>query len=317
MWLTARAGATECDTGKDFRIVTDDASGDSMLILGAGYSGQALAARLLPDGWQVSGTSRTPAGVAALANRGIAGIAFDAATTGWRLPTRATALLCSLPPDDAGDPVARALLAGTAALPGPLRWIGYLSTTGVYGDSGGDWVDEETQPAPANARGRRRLLAERQWLELGARAGIPAQIFRLPGIYGPGRSALDDVRAGKARRIDKPGHAFSRVHVDDIAGALVASLASPQAGAVYNVADDRPAPSADVVAYACELLGREPPPLVPYAEIEPTLSPMSREFYASNRRVRNDRIKRALGLRLLHPDYRSGLKAILAAERAN
>ena len=293
-----------------------DMETNTMLILGAGYSGKAVARRLLARGWTVRGTSRSEAGVERLRRAGIVG---DIAGEG-RLPadllTGATALLASIPPNDDGDPMAQSVAEHLGNGRGTLRWIGYLSTTGVYGDTGGAWVDESAAANPSNARGRRRLLAEAQWLELGRRAGIAVQIFRLPGIYGPGRSALDDVRAGKARRIDKPGQAFSRIHVEDIAATVEAALARPRAGAIYNVADDLPAPSADVVAYACELLGTQPPPLIPFADIEPTLSPMSREFYADNRRLKNDRIKRELGVKLAYPDYRAGLRAILAGEKA-
>ncbi|MGE0153154.1 MAG: SDR family oxidoreductase [Reyranellaceae bacterium] len=285
----------------------------TLLILGAGYAGQALARLLAGKAWRIKGTSRSAPGAAALAAAGIEGIAATADTFDPVLLEQADALLVSVPPDEQGDPFARSLAA--AKKPGRLRWIGYLSTTGVYGDTGGAWVDETAPPNPSNARGRRRLLAEAQWFDFGTRHGLAAQAFRLPGIYGPGRSALDEVRAGRARRIDKPGQVFSRIHVADIAATLAASLDRPAPGTIYNVADDLPAPSSDVVAFACELLGVPPPPLIPYAEIEATLSPMGREFYADTRRVGNERIKRELGIALAYPTYREGLRGILETER--
>ena len=193
-----------------------------------------------------------------------------------------------------------------------LEWIGYLSTTGVYGDTGGAWVDETATPAPTGARGRRRLAAENAWLAFGERHGLAVHVFRLAGIYGPGRNALATVRRGAAKRIDKPGHVFSRIHVADIAQVLAASIAKPNPGAIYNVCDDEPAPAADVVAHACALLGVAPPPLTPLDEAD--LSPMARSFYADNRRVSNARIKNELGVALRFPDYRAGLASLLAEE---
>jgi nucleoside-diphosphate-sugar epimerase len=192
------------------------------------------------------------------------------------------------------------------------RWLGYLSTTGVYGGHGGDWVDETTTPAPAQARSIERLATERAWQALGVRTGATVDIFRLPGIYGPGRSALDQVRAGTARRIDKPGQYFSRVHVADIAAAVLAAMSrpSPGAGTIYNVADDLPASSAEVTAFACELLGLPIPSLLSWDQAAPAMSAMARSFYSENRRVRNDRLKRELGITLRYPTYREGLLAI-------
>jgi len=198
-----------------------------------------------------------------------------------------------------------------AALPG-LRWLGYLSTTGVYGDRGGGWVDETARLLPTGERGRRRVGAEQGWLGLWHDSGAPVHIFRLAGIYGPGRSAFDAMRAGTAKRIDKPGQVFSRIHVEDLATVLVASIAQPRLGAVYNVCDDDPAPSQAVVAHAARLLGVPPPPLVPFEAAG--LSPMARSFYDDNKRVSNRLIKTELGMRLRYPDFRAGLAAILADE---
>ena len=195
---------------------------------------------------------------------------------------------------------------------GSARWLGYLSTTGVYGDHGGGWVDEETPPKPGQPRSLSRLAAERAWQAIGLEAGAAVDIFRLPGIYGPGRSAIDQVRAGTARRIDKPGQVFSRIHVEDIAGTVLMAITQAHAGAIYNVADDLPASTSDVVAFACELLGKPVPPVIPWEQAEPTMSAMARSFYARTRRVRNDRIKNELGVVLRYPTYREGLRAIAA-----
>lgn len=286
-----------------------------LFVFGYGYSAAVLATRLRAEGWHIAGTTRQPEKRDALAAAGIEAFLFDrdrplddpaAALDGT------THLLLSVPPDGRGDPV----LAHHAQHLADLRtldWGGYLSTTGVYGDTKGEWVGEAAWLRPSGDRARRRVEAERGWLGLYRQYGVPLHLFRLPGIYGPGRSAIDSLRDGSARRIDKPGQVFSRVHVADIAGALMASMARPNLGAIYNVADDLPCPSHEVVAYAAGLLGVEPPPLVPFEQAD--LSPMAASFYADNRRVKNDRIKRELGYTLLHPDYRSGLDAQLAAER--
>jgi nucleoside-diphosphate-sugar epimerase len=285
-----------------------------LFCFGLGYTALALARCLAAEGWRIAGTTRAPDRRARLAAEGLDVHLFDrdrpledaaAALAG------ASHVLTSIPPDEAGDPVLAHHLADLRRCPA-LKWVGYLGTTGVYGDRGGAWVDEADAVAPTMARTRRRVAAERHWLA----SGLPVHVFRLAGIYGPGpgRNALDAVRAGTARRIVKPGQVFGRVHVDDIAQVLRASIARPDPGAIYNVADDAPAPPQDVVAFACALLGRAPPPEVPYEQAE--LSPMARSFYADNRRVCNARIKRELGVRLRYPTYREGLHAILADEMA-
>ena len=287
-----------------------------LFCFGYGFSAQALGALLGPAGWSLAGTCRSEEGCRALADAGVDALPFareaPLADAG-RLLAGTTHVLLSIPPDADGDPALDRHGADIAALPG-LAWIGYLSTTGVYGDTGGAWVDESATPAPSGERGRRRVKAERSWRALGAEHGIPVQVFRLAGIYGPGRNALASVRRGAAKRIDRPGHAFSRIHVADIAQALAASIARPRAGAIYNVCDDEPAPAADVVAHACALLGVAPPPLTPLEEAG--LSPMARSFYADNRRVSNALIKEELGVALRYPDYRAGLAALLAEEQA-
>ena len=284
-------------------------TGGTLFCFGLGYSARRLAKNLIAEGWSVAGTCGDPQQQEQLAIEGYDVSLFDRGTP---LPDeydpldRATHILSSVPPDD-GDPVVD-LVGKRIATCNGLVWVGYLSTTGVYGDTGGAWVDEDTPLRPTGERSRRRANAERAWLDLGANDHVPVHVFRLAGIYGPARSAIDTVRAGRARRIDKPGHLFSRIHVEDLAAVLMASMHTPRPGAIYNVCDDAPAPQEQVVAYACELLGVEPPPLVPFEEAE--LSDMARSFYADNRRVRNDLVKSAHGLRLRYPTYREGLSAI-------
>ena len=256
-----------------------------LFCFGLGYTAQALARGLEAEGWTVVGTQR--------------GRPLDPA-----LLAGATHILSSVPPDGEGDPVLAEHAAKLANLR-RVRWVGYLSTTGVYGDHGGGWVNETTPENPVGERGRRRVEAERGWRALP----LPVHVFRLTGIYGPGRSQLDALRTGAAKRIDKPGQMFSRIHVDDIVSALRLSMASPRPGAIYNLADDEAAPPQDVVAYAAELLGVPPPPSIPFAQAQ--LSPMAASFYAENKRVSNALIKRELGWRPKYPTYREGLRALL------
>ncbi|MFB3134564.1 MAG: SDR family oxidoreductase [Rhodospirillales bacterium] len=287
-----------------------------LFCFGLGYTARVLAAALMGEGWTVAGTCRDEATRADLAADGIDAFLFDRDRplddAGTALGG-ATHLLSSVPPDAEGDPVLARHAGAIAAMDG-LAWAGYLSSTGVYGDTGGAPVDETAAVNPTSERGRRRAEAEEGWLDLRRAAGVPVHVFRLSGIYGPGRSALDTVRAGQARRIDKPGHLFARIHVDDIAAVLRASMARPGPGAVYNVCDDEPAPAADVVAFACELLGVDAPPLVPFHQAAGEMSPMALSFWRDNRRVDNSRIKGELGVRMKFPDYRAGLRAVLAAE---
>ena len=277
---------------------------------GLGYSAGILAGRLKHAGWSISGTATTESGAARLTTQGYRGLVFDGRCAVHAISdalNEATHVLLSIPPSAAGDPAF--LQFGDAMAQSPsLKWIGYLSTVGVYGDANGGWVDEETPARPASERGQRRLEAETQWLSLGQRSGKCVMIFRLPGIYGPGRSPIDDLRAGTARRIVKPGQVFNRIHVADIASALEAGIARPGAGRVYNVTDDEPAPPQDVVAYAADLLGLAPPPDLDFATA--ALSPMARSFYSESKRVKNARLKNELGVQLAFPTYREGLKAL-------
>jgi nucleoside-diphosphate-sugar epimerase len=286
----------------------------TLLCLGLGYTAEALARRLEAQGFAIVGTSRSAEGAAAIAARGWKGLAFAGAGPSGEVAAaipEASHILVSVPPDADGDPVLRSHAADIAAAAG-LAWIGYLSTIGVYGDHAGGWVDETTPPAPGNARSRYRLAAEAAWLELGRSSGRRVEVFRLPGIYGPGRSAIDSLRAGTARRIAKPGQVFNRMHVADIAAVLEAAFGRPHVHAIYNLADDEPAPPEDVITYAAELLGLAPPPIVPFAEAH--LSPMAQSFYAETKRVSNARMKAALGIRLRYPTYREGLAAIIRGE---
>jgi nucleoside-diphosphate-sugar epimerase len=275
-----------------------------LVCLGLGYTALALARRLRPEGWTVGGTCREEDKAATLRAGGIEAVVDP--EDAHRLIATATHLLASIPPDAAGDPALALWGPAIARHPG-LAWAAYLSTTGVYGDRDGDWVDETQPLAPTGERGQRRVEAEAAWAAL--LPGVPVHLFRLAGIYGPGRSALDTVRAGRAQRVVKPGQVFSRVHVDDIAQVLAASIDRPRPGAIYNVCDDNPAPPDEVIAYACNLLGVEPPPEVPFDQAE--LSEMARSFYADNKRVANQLIKVELGVELTYPDYRVGLGALL------
>jgi len=254
-----------------------------LFVFGLGYASSAIAARL--PGARIAAT-------------GSAGdVAFDDASRVRFEIAQATHILSSVPPGEA-DPV---LAAYGDALAATGAWFGYLSSTGVYGDTGGAWVDEGA-PTGAGRRGA-RAVADAAWLALGAR------VFRLPGIYGPGRSPLERIRNGEARRIGVPGQVFSRVHVDDIASGVIAALDAPPGA--YNLADDEPAPQSDVVAFGCRLLGLPVPPLVPLEEAN--LSPAARAFYSENRRVANGKAQRVLGWRPRYPDYRLGLRALSAS----
>ncbi|OYX31297.1 MAG: NAD(P)-dependent oxidoreductase [Caulobacterales bacterium 32-69-10] len=252
-----------------------------LFIFGYGFTGHALERRLAPKGWDVVGTTRS-------APRDYDG---------------ADAVLIAAPPTAEGCPGLAALAPALAA--NPPAWLGYLSTTGVYGDRGGGWVFETSDLLAHSVEGARRAAAERGWL------GHGAAVFRLPGIYGPGRSAFDRLRDGTAKRLVKPGHVFSRIHVDDLAAGLEASIARPRAGGLYNLTDDEPAPAHAVTTYAARLLGIEPPPETAFDET--TLSPMARRFWAESKRVSNARAKAELGWRPAYPSYREGLAAVLAA----
>ena len=285
-----------------------------LFCFGLGYSASRLAARLAARGWAISGTSRSIEQAAVGHALGYAMHIFDGtARTEAACLDDVSHILISVPPGRdpglAGDPVLAQFAETFADLP-TLSWLGYLSTTGVFGNTNGAWVDEDAPLNPNVARSVRRAAAEAAWQDLAVTYSLPLHIFRLAGIYGPGRNVLVQAATGQARRIIKPGHQFSRIHVDDIVAVLEASMAKPNAGAIYNVCDDEPAAPAEVTTFACSLLGIDPPDEVSFEEAAKTMSLMGRTFWEDNRRVRNNRIKNELGVRLTYPTYREGLRAI-------
>ncbi len=274
-----------------------------MLFLGFGFSASTLAQRLDKNEWRITGTSRSAEGAAGITALGHEGVVFDDLK---QIPQSVTHIVSSVPPDADGDPV---LSHFATQLTGRFTWVAYLSTTGVYGDHGGAWIDEATPLTPNTERGQRRCDAEQAWLRLYETQDLPLHIFRLAGIYGPGRNALLSVRDGTAKRVIRQGQVFSRIHVEDIAGILLASIAKPSPGRAYNVADDFPCPPQDVIAHAATLLGKPIPPDIAFAEA--VLSPMARSFYADSKRVSNARVKTELGYDFRYPSYREGLAALL------
>ncbi len=300
-----------------------------LFCFGYSYTAKALERRLRNDpagaDWKIVATIRDEDEADALRAGGVEAHLFGSAASRVALE-KASHILISVPPAKDGDPVLAAYGEALAGL--SPTWLGYLSTTGPYGDCGGAWIDETAPTNPSGDRGRRRLDAERAWALLCQTNHLPLHIFRLPGLYGPGRSALDRVRGGTARRIVKQDQVFSRIHIDDLATILQASMDNPNLGpgpgtkvvykgalykgVIYNVADDLPAPPQDVTAFAAELLGLAPPPEIPFEEAD--LSPMAQSFYADSKRISNRLIKSRLGISLQYPTYREGLKAILDAE---
>ncbi|GGF75870.1 NAD(P)-dependent oxidoreductase [Azorhizobium oxalatiphilum] len=288
----------------------------TLLAVGLGYCTRHLLATH-PDLFdRVIGTARTPEGVAALEALGVEGVLFDglAASPALRAAVaEAHVLVLSAPPGEAGDPLLAVAEADIAASHN-LQQILYLTTLGVYGDHDGGWVDETTPPRAGSARLERRLKAEAGLLALGVRKGIPVASLRLAGIYGPGRNAFLNLKAGEARRIDKPGQVFNRIHVADIATSMAAVIGQGFSG-LLNVTDDRPAPPGDPIAFAAGLMGVEPPPLLPFAEVAQTMSPMALSFWAGNKRVRNTRLKEELGVTLAYPTFEDGLGALYGEMR--
>lgn len=281
----------------------------TLLIAGLGYSARAVARAALAAGWAVIAGRRE-------STAPLPGIEFHPFADLAGAIGKASHLLVSVPPGEAGDPLlaVAAEAIGRAAAAGTLRWIGYLSTTGVYGDRAGAWVDEASPPAPGNARSRHRRAAEQEWAQFAPHCAV--DLFRLAGIYGPGRSAFEDLRAGRARRVLRPGHVFGRIHRDDIARAVLAAMGQhrPPGLRVLNLADDAPSETAEVVAHAAALLGLPAPPAIAFAEAEPGMSAMARSFWSECRRVSSARTKAALDLAWRYPSYREGLAAILAEE---
>lgn len=280
-----------------------------ILIFGHGYTAAYLTRLAIARGWRVTGTTRNhPERVSAA---GAEALLWPGQESEVRSAiARADVILASAAPTDEGDPVLAAFAEDLSrARP---QWLGYLSTTGVYGDRNGGWVDEQSETDPSTARGRARVQAERAWQALAAKHDLPLHVFRLAGIYGPGRGPFAKLRGGTARRIIKPGQVFSRIHVEDIAQVLMASIDAPSPGAVYNLCDDNPAPPQDIIAHAAQMLDMPVPPAIDFEEAE--MGAMARSFYSDSKRVSNDRIKRELGITLKYPDYHSALAAILKAE---
>ena len=277
----------------------------TLLSFGHGYSARALTKHLLPQGWRVIGTTRTSEKADELAASGVEPLIWPDSDMNAAIEA-ADHILISAGPDEDGDPTLNLLRNQIIQKSSKIRWAGYLSTTGVYGNFDGAWVDEMTPLNPTTKRGQLRKAAEEDWSSV---AGLPLHIFRLAGIYGPCRGPFAKVRNGTARRVIKEGQVFSRIHVEDIAQILWASIQLPNPGAAYNMCDDDPAPPQDVIAYAANLLGMPVPPATAFEDAD--FTPMARSFYAENKKVRNDRIKTELGVELIHPTYREGLQSLL------
>ena len=283
-----------------------------LFAFGYGFTAEALARRLRPQGWTIAASARRPEDAGRLLSQGVEPVMLEDLERLAETLAQSQAVLISAPPTAEGCPGLRTLVPALASAGAFPDWIGYLSTTGVYGDRRGGWVFETSALAAQSVEGARRVRAERDWWEVGRGMGLTVAAFRLPGIYGPGRSTLDRVREGRARRLAIPGHVFSRIHVDDLAAGLAASIARPRAGAAYNLCDDEPCPNSEVVAYAAGLLGLPIPPEVTLDEAH--LPTEARRFYAESKRVSNALAKAELGWRPAYPTYREGLKAVLEAE---
>lgn len=285
-----------------------------LLCLGYGYVARQLAARLKTEGWSIAGTVRDPQKARRIAADSVEAIEWANGALGPRAFIGTSAILVSTPPSEGGCPSLASVENRLRKHANQISWVGYLSTNGVYGDHAGAWVDESAELRAKSPRALNRIAAENRWRAFARGLGIPLVIFRLPGIYGPGRSALDMVRDGRAQRIFKPGQVFSRAHVDDIAAALQASLEKPAAGDLFNIADDEPGPPQDVIEYACALVGVEPPPLVHFENAN--LSEMAKTFYVDNKRVSNRLMKSRLTPSLTYPTFREGLSALYRDENA-
>jgi len=285
-----------------------------LLFLGMGYCGRALAGRLKARGWSITGTTRNPEKAKDLEAEGIRSVLFNGGEPMADIDNvlaGVTHVIASIPPDDDGDLFLRAHNHDLARHAGHIQWAGYLSTTGVYGDSDGEWVGEDAPTAPTTRAGTRRLLAEQQWQALAAQSGLPLHIFRIAGIYGPGtRNQIDQVKQGTAKRILKANHYVGRVHRDDIVGILEASIAMPNPGRIYNVVDHEPSAPEEVIAFTAQLLGIEPPPAIPFEEADP--SGVARNFFSGSKRVSNARVREELGYSFLYPTYREGMRSIIS-----
>ena len=283
-----------------------------ILFFGFGYCAQYVAPLLATRGWQMSATCRDKDKANRLRDNGITPLMLDGAPLSPASLDGVSHIVLSAAPDATGDPALPLLQPALQETAGHVKWLGYLSTTGVYGDHAGLWIDEDTPRGALGERGQRRVEAEAAWEALAETLHLPIHYFRLAGIYGPGRNQLAALKAGTARRIDKTGQVFSRIHVDDIATILLASMANPQARRAYSVCDDEPAPPQDVVAFAATLMGLDPPPLIAFEDAD--LSPMAKSFYGENKRIKNTRIKQELGVTLKYPSYRDGLRALFESQ---
>ena len=296
--------------------MSDTSQQKHLFCFGMGFTGSALARQVQAQGWKVSGTCRKSDHKHVGSGIGVQSYYFDGGEVSKAIQSavqESTHVLVTIPPQkESGDVVLKHfknILKGSSS----LQWLGYLSTTGVYGNRDGDWVDETSELKPEFDHQRRRVEAEDQWRDLCREHAVPVHIFRLAGIYGMGRSLLQRVRMGSAKRIDRPGLVFNRIHVEDVVQVLCASMDHPHPGAIYNVGDDVPSAPAEAVAFACDLLNVEVPPLVAMEDAE--LSQMARGFYLTNKKVRNQKIKEELGVHLRYPDYKAGLRALLNAEQ--
>ena len=302
------------------KLNTLDHAQKRLFIFGHGYVGEGVARYLQENGWQIGTTSRDIKRCEILRAKGLDAYHFDTQTGMENLETALASypfILSTIAPSQGDDPVLktfrRAIINASEKQQG-FRWIGYLSTTGVYGDRQGGWVDETSPEIKAGPKGEARKLAESAWMSLADATKVPMRVhcFRLAGIYGPGQSALNRVQQGRAHRVVKKGQVFNRIHLDDIIQILLASMAKPNAGGIYNCADDLPCPPQDVITYACHLLAVTPPPLIDFETAN--LSPSARSYYSENKRIDNARIKTELGVRLIWSDYRDALDALFAAQ---
>ena len=292
--------------------MSDSGEIKGMLFFGFGFCAAHVAPLLAAEGFAQTATCRTAEKARQLQADGITPLLLDGQPLSGDALAGIDHILLSAAPDETGDPALPLLKEALTSCAAQMRWLGYLSTTGVYGDHQGAWVDEDTSAQKIGARGQRRVDAENAWGALADALNLPMHYFRLAGIYGPGRNQLASLKRGTARRIEKPGQVFSRIHVADIAQILRASMARPHAGRAYNLCDDEAAPPQDVVTYAAQLMGMTPPPVIKFEAAD--LSPMAQSFYADNKRLKNDRIKQELGVQLAYPNYRDGLKALYEAE---
>ena len=292
--------------------MSDSGEIKGMLFFGFGFCAAHVAPLLAAEGFALTATCRTAEKARQLQADGITPLLLDGQPLSGEALAGIDHILLSAAPDETSDPALPLLKEALASCAAQMRWLGYLSTTGVYGDHQGAWVDEDTPAQKVGARGQRRVDAENAWGALADALNLPMHYFRLAGIYGPGRNQLASLKRGTARRIEKPGQVFSRIHVADIAQILRASMARPHAGRAYNLCDDEAAPPQDVVTYAAQLMGVMPPPVIKFEAAD--LSPMAQSFYADNKRLKNDRIKQELGVQLAYPNYRDGLKALYEAE---